>query len=863
MFFRQQVNRMRFTFYDRLDDSAFDARPYAITGETSPKLGHYDDRFGLNLGGPLRIPHIYNGSDKTYFFANYQHDIQTSAVNTFSTVPTIEERSGLFCGTSLYEPFSNPSTPFPAIADPNCTGGLAQQLPINSAAAGLLSYIPTPNLAASVQNFLLQTTLPENTDNLNVHVLHTLNSKWNLNGGYNFESVRGNTISNFPGIGGNQSTRDQSVDFGVSHNWSPRLVESTSINWSRSRLQSLSDNSYGANIAANLGITGVSGQPIDYGIPQISLTNFSGIDDPIPSLVRNQTFRFDDGLTWVHAAHTMQFGGEIRRLQFNTDSSPNPRGQFVFTGLLTSELDASGAPVTGTGSDLADFLLGLPFSTSEQFGNPNTYFRSWGFAAYAQDDWRVNKVFTFEYGVRYDAVTPPVELFNNIVNLDMNPDIATIAASGASCPGCVALVQSGGAGPFSGAFPRALIHGDYDNFAPRIGFAWEPKFIKPRTVVRGGYSIFYNESGYDTLARELAYQPPISTAQTLTSSATEQLTLENGFLPPQSSANFIANTEAVDPFYKNAYAQIWTMGTETSFSQNWILDLTYTGTKGTNLDVLRAPNRAPLGTSAADIQAFRVDPDATGFTYDQSGANSIYNALQVRVMHRFTHGLMLQGIYTYGKSLDDASSIGGGTGTVEQIDGDLAAERGLSTFDIRHQMRVFSMYELPFGQRSRWANHGWTERLFGDWRLMNIFTWQTGMPYTALLGGTASDNGTGANFSLRAEQSGNPNTGVCGGAPLSYFNTSVFGLPATDTYGNERRGAIEGPCTLSWNMSVAKTFRFGPERRHMLNVQWQMQNLTNTPSFNGLGTVYGSSFFGQVTSASSMRTMSLMARFNF
>ncbi|MDE3171062.1 MAG: hypothetical protein KGL75_13040, partial [Acidobacteriota bacterium] len=207
-------------------------------------------------------------------------------------------------------------------------------------------------------------------------------------------------------------------------------------------------------------------------------------------------------------------------------------------------------------------------------------------------------------------------------------------------------------------------------------------------------------------------------------------------------------------------------------------------------------------------------------------------------------------------------------GTVEQIDGNLAAERGLSTFDIRHQMRIFSMYELPFGQRSRWANHGWAEHVFGDWRLLNIFTWQTGTPFTALLGGTASDNGTGANFSLRAEQLGNPNAGICGGSPLNFFNTAAFGLPPADasgnpTYGNERRGAIEGPCTLSWNTSIAKTFRFGPERRHMLNVQWQIQNVTNTPSFNGLGTIFGSSFFGQVTSASSMRTMSLMARFNF
>jgi hypothetical protein len=872
MFFRQQVNRMRFTFYDRLDDSAFDARPYAITGLASPKLSHYDDRFGMNLGGPLIIPHVYNGSDKTYFFANYQHDIQSSAVNTYSTVPTLDERKGLFCGATLYQPFSSPATPFPTVPDTNCAGGIAQQIPISSAAAGLLAYIPKPNFSnpevfGSAQNFLLQATEPANTDNVNVHVLHTINSRFNLNGGYNFESERGTNLSNYPGIGGTESTRDQNVDLGLSHNWSPRLVENTSVNWSRSRIRLLSFNSNGVNIAQQLGISGVSAEPIDYGIPQISFTNFSGIQDPIPSLARNQTFRFDDGLTWIHRNHTMQFGGEIRRMEFNTNSSPDPRGEFVFTGLVTSALTASGAPVPGTGSDFADFLLGNPFSTSEQFGNPNTYFRSWGFAAYAQDDWRVNKVFTFLYGIRYDAVTPPIELFNNIVNLDMNPDIANLAASGATCLRCVQLILPGKTGMYSGAFPRALIHGDFSNFAPRIGFAWQPKFLKPRTVVRGGYSIFYNESGYETLVRELAYQPPVSSAQTLTTSATQLLTLENGFLPLQGSG-LISNTEAVDPFYKNAYAQIWTMGTETSFSEDWILDLTYTGTKGTNLDVLRAPNRAPLGTSQANIQDSRVDPQALGFTYDQSGANSIYNALQVRVMHRFTHGLMLQGIYTYGKSLDDASSIGGGTGTVEQIDGNLAAERGLSTFDIRHQMRVFSMYELPFGQRSRWANHGWREKLFGDWRLMNIFTWQTGTPYTVLLGGTASDNGTGANFSLRAEQIGNPNVGICGGSPLDFFNAGAFGLPPTDAsgnpaYGNERRGAVEGPCTLSWNMSVAKTYRFGPERRHMLNIQWQMQNLTNTPSFNGLGTTFGSLFFGQVTSAASMRTMDLMARFNF
>ncbi len=158
------------------------------------------------------------------------------------------------------------------------------------------------------------------------------------------------------------------MTLGLSHNWSPRLVENMSLNWSRNRIQLLSNNSFGADIAANLGVTGVSPSPIDFGIPLVSFTNFSGINDPIPSLVRNQTLRLGDSLTWTHVKHTMTFGGELRRIDLNTQSNPNPRGGFVFTGIAT-------------GNDFADFLQGLPFNTTEQFGNPNLYLRSWGFAA--------------------------------------------------------------------------------------------------------------------------------------------------------------------------------------------------------------------------------------------------------------------------------------------------------------------------------------------------------------------------------------------------------------------------------------------------------------------------------------------------
>jgi trimeric autotransporter adhesin len=847
---RQAVNRIRFSFYDHYENSVWDAKPYSITGNPVPKPSHYDERFGGNLGGPLKIPHIYNGSDKTFFFVNYQHETQSSALDTYSTVPTAAERSGDFCGLgiTLFNPFSNftgPRTPL----------GNGCQIPtINSAAAGLLAFYPMPNLPGTVQNYLLQSTVPVNSDTLNLHVLHTINAKLSLNGGYNLNSQRQNTFGNFLNTAGTSSTLNQSVTLGLSHNWTSHLVETTQLNWSRSRARVLSDNSFVNDVAGDLGINGVSAEPITFGIPQVNFTSFSALNDPVPSLVRNQTLRLSDSWKWVHGKHTMTVGGEMRRIELNSEANPLPRGSFNFTGVMTSQLTATGQPVPATPQtepfyELADFLLGLPYSTTVQFG-PNIYLRSWDFIGYAQDDWRMSRQFTLLYGLRYEAATPAVDKYNQIANLDLN-----------STATAVDVVTPGSTGPFNGPYPRALIHGDYGNWAPRIGFAWLPRGIKPKTVIRGGYSIFYNVAIYNSLAQKyLSYEPPFATSENLITSGTQVLTLEDGF--PSTSTN-ISNRGGVNPFYKDGYAQIWTLGTETSFSQNWILDLTYTGTKGTDLDLLRAPNRAPLGTSPLDTQDSLQIPNANSFYYDQSGANSIYNALQVRLVHRFTRGVSFQAFYTFAKSLDNASSIGGSSGIVVQQDGNFAAERGLSSFDVRHQLRFLNLYELPFGEHHRLATHGWAERVLSNWRLQNIVTWQTGTPVTAYLGGTASDNGTGASFSLRPDQIATPDLGICGGSPLAFFNTAAFATPAAGMYGDERRGAIEGPCKFNWNASLAKSFRFGPRERHHLDIRWEVQNLTNSPAFSGLSATLGSSSFGRVTSAGSMRTMDVMARFNF
>ncbi|MGH9729846.1 MAG: TonB-dependent receptor [Candidatus Acidiferrales bacterium] len=842
--FRAQVNRIHYGFAETYQNSAFNARPYSLTEANPPKIGYYNERLLFNAGGPLKIPHIYDGSDKTFFFANYSLNRQQSPQDVFSTVPTQAERGGNFCGVvpQLYDPFSNSNGPRTPLG---CSIPVGMQ---DNAALGLLKYIPPANLPGTVQNYHLETTVPQSSDSVNIHILHTISRKFSVNGGYNFNSSRSNTLGDFLTLGGTSSSRNQNVDLRFVQTWSPRLTNNSSVNWSRSRIRILSDNSFVNDISGQLGIGGISNAPINFGIPGINFTNFTGLSDPIPSLVRNQTLRFNDTVTYVLPKHTITVGGEVRRMQDNNQADPIPRGQFNFTGLMTSQLDSSGQPVPGQlGVDFADFLLGVPQTTQLQFGSTNTYFRNWGFIGFAQDDWRIRPRFTFEFGLRYEVETPPIELFNKIANLDVNSDITQAQ-----------VVTPGQPGPFSGSLPRSLIRGSYNNWAPRFGMAWKP-FAKHAFIVRSGYSIFYSESVYGHLASELANQPPWAQAQFLSSSASQFLTLENGFpaQPSQPSSGIITNTIAVDPNYAVPQIQIWDLGLEQQLPRSWVLDVTYTGTKGANLDILRAPNR--LVQLNGDVRRI---PNVGGFTLDQSGAESIYHALQVRLQKRMSRGLTVYGVYTFGKSLDDASSIGGGSPVVEQQDGNLRAEWGRSASDVRHQLRTFGVYELPFGPRQRWAHHGWQASLLGNYRLNVITTVSSGQPYTAL--GPPSDNtASGGGFSERANQIGDPCLPAGQRTPLNFFNTAAFVAPPVGTFGDASRNTICGPGSFSINAGLSKSMVFGKDQQRRMTLAWQVQNLTNTPNFSGLSTVVNSFTYGRVTRAGSMRTMNLSLRVNF
>jgi hypothetical protein len=862
---RQRINRMHYSFYDTYGNSIFNARPYPLTGVETAKLPSWQEQFGGNIGGPLVIPHIYNGRNKTFFYLNFEANWQRSTLYQFSTVPTMAERGGDFSDVAtgsaggataaqLFCPTLNPVAGCPAgmamgsqLVSPTTGASL-----INPIATALLKFVPQANLPGLTDNFEFQTLLPSATDRFNARVNHTISQKLSMLVVYNLSASHSHSFDDFPSLEGSTDTLGQSAQIGLTQNWSKEMINSTNLYFTRSRSQSLNLFSNTDDAAAALGISGVSTDPLFYGLPTIGLTNFTGITTPPSSLQRSQTWRFVNSLEILKPKHTVTIGYEMRRVDQDSLSDPTPNGAFTFDGLLTSQLNSSGQQVTGTGYDFADFLLGLPQATSIRYGTPSVYFHNWAFIGYAQDDFRVNAHFSVLYGLRYEAFTPPDETYNHIANLDVNPSFTEVA-----------LVLPGDAGPFNGTFPLSLVRGQWDHFSPRIGIAWRPtnKLLagKHGTTVRAGYGIFYNESIYHQLATEMANQPPFAFAQTLEASTTTALTLADGF--PTQSSTVVPNTVAVNPNYKIGYAQIWNLSAERQMTTNISLVLTYTGTKGTNLDMLLGLSGATNLNAETAGQSTSV-ANAQGFTYDTDGANSIYNALQVRVQKRMTHGLMINGTYTYGKSIDNASTIGGGQQVIVQDINDFEAERGLSSFDVRNMLRLNYSYALPFGDREPYFTRGWKRRAFGDWRISGSVSAQTGTPYTARVNDPSCEILPG-DFSERADQVSDSALPASERTTTDWFNTAAFTTPVGTCIGDAPRNTIIGPGSFTTNFSVNRGIQYGRDGLRRVDIAWNVTNLTNTPSFSGLSTVVGSSTFGRVLSAGAMRTMNFTARWNF
>jgi hypothetical protein len=619
------------------------------------------------------------------------------------------------------------------------------------------------------------------------------------------------------------------------------LNNNASLAFSRSISKSTPFFAYKENIAANLGITGTDQSPIDYGPPSVSFNNFGGLSDGTASLNRSQTTNFTDTVTWVYKRkHNVTFGMGYRRMQNNPLSYSNSRGSLSFGGLLTSGFNADGTTIPNTGFDFADFLLGYPQTSSRRIGDSNNYFRGQAYNWYVVDDFRVSARLTLNLGLRYEYFTPYTELQGHLANLDVNPALTAVSLVTAANP----------IGLYTGQFPSGLVNPDKNNYSPRLGFAWRLSNKNSR-LIRGGYSIFFSGSAYSQIATKMAAQPPFANSASLSTSLTDPLTVQDAF--PLVASTTIANTFAIDKNYKLAYAQTWSLAFQQTLPQNILMELEYIGTKGTGLDLLEVPNELPPNSPLSLTQ----NSSTSAFSYMTDHADSIFHAGQVRLTRRFTRGMSAVALYTFSKSIDNASTFSGGTGgTIVQNPNDFSADRGLSTFDQRHNFTLTYLLSSPVGIHGLFRNGGWKTKAFAGWTFNGTFSAHTGNPLTALISGNIARGAVIGQ--LRAEATGAPEYG--GTNP--YFNTAAFELPPAGQFGDAARDTITGPALVSLNGALNRAFRFG-ETRRQLQFRLSANNMLNHVQITSFGTTVNSATYGLATGASSTRSVTMLMRFNF
>jgi trimeric autotransporter adhesin len=845
---RIRNEQIRGQFSATLAGSALDAAPYSLTGEPTDKPDYFRQQYSLMIGGPLKVPGLYKGDRKTSFMLNYSGNHSATPIDVYSTVPTAAARAGDF--SSIARTIVDPVTGEPF------AGNQIPSSRIDPGSRALLDYIPLPNQDGDRQNFRFTSTTVTNTDDVNLRLVHSFGSNSSqrqgrppvggepgfgmgpasrfagrggvtVNFGLHYRRGASDQTTAIPTLAGASRTTGWDVPAGVNFSkWGG--FHSIRLQFNRSRADVRNLYAGVTDVAGLAGIAGASSDPFDWGLPSLSFSTVSSLNDITPSHRLDQTIGLSYSVVHVHKRHALRWGGDVRWSRTDSRRDSNPNGSFVFTGLYT------GADGTA-GLDFADFLLGLPQEAVLQYGPGTDRFRSHSYDFFVQDDWRIRSNLTLNAGLRYEYWAPYSEASNQLATLDANASFTAVAP-----------VTSGNSGPFTGAYPATLVFPDRNNFAPRVGLAWKPA---AKWTLRGGYGVNYVVGAYLPIAQQLAASPPFATTATVLGTVADPILLRTVFA--SSTGGDTENTYGIDPGYRLGFVHIWNVDLQREVSRTFVVAVGYTGTRGGGLDIQRAPNRMPDGLKTADIPPF---------TWESSQGHSIMHSLTLRVRKRLTSGLSAGASYTLSKAMDNASTIGGGVAVVAQNDQDLDAEWGLSSFDQRQRLDLDATYELPFGPDRRWLNDGALAVLFGGWMWSGDARFATGSPYTARLLSNVSDVSRGSNGSLRADYNGAP-IDLADSTIPEYFNTAAFSIPASGHYGTAGRNTIIGPGTSVVNMALTRNVVFAGTRG--LSVRVQASNIFNLVQFASIDTVVNSPTFGRVISARPMRSVQVVARVRF
>jgi len=824
-----------------LDNSALDARPYSLSGGQTPKSAYSRITMLATIGGPVRIPHfLQNGPN---FFVAYQWTRSADASTAAGMVPTALERSGDLSG--LLNAQGQPV----AIYNPATGLLMTGSIPVSAQAAALLNLYPMPSPSGNSRyNYQAEVLNNAHADAMQARLNKSLGRREQVYGGFGFRSMRAGSVNLLDFL---DTTNTLGIDANANwqHRFNHQITALFGYHFTRQRTEVRPEFEHARNISGQAGIGGNDQDPADWGPPALAFSSgLFPLSDAESAFNRNRTEAASVNISMMRRKHNLIFGADFRRQEFNEYQQANPRGRFTFTGGATH---APGSTSTATGSDIADFLFGIPDTSAIAFGNPDKYFRQSVYDAYFTDDWRLRPEFSINAGMRWDYGAPMTELFGRLVNLDIVPGFA------AATP----VVGKNPIGSLTGTkYPGSLLRPDHRGFEPRIGISWRP--IPASTlVVRAGYGIYDDTSVYLSAAESMAQQAPLSTSLSVANSTACPLTLANGF---RNCAGTTADTFAVDPNLRVGYAQTWSLSAQRDMPWAMVMIATYMGTRGVHGMQEFLPNTYPIGA------ANPCPACAVGFVYRTSGGNSTRQAGQMQLRRRLRSGFTATADYTFAKALDDDAQVGAqghtsvaggeqssGNPAIAQNWRDLRAEHALSTFDQRHLVKMQLQYTVGMGIHGGTLLSGWRGRALKEWTGMAQIQAGTGRPEAPMF--LATVPGTGVTGTIRPSLTG---ASIYAASTLGYhLNASAFSQPAAGAWGNARRDAITGPNQFSLDAALSRSFTL----RKTLNLDLRIDttNLMNHAVFTGWNTTVNSATFGLPASVNAMRSLQATGRLRF
>jgi len=862
------TNRFRGSLFEYLRNDRLDAANFfaPVAGDRKVKPSLRYNVFGGTIGGPIR-------RDRTFFFFGFEGSRRGQGNTRTLTVPAELQKSGDFSQT-----FDARGNVIP-VYDPNSTrvegtrtlrtqfaGNRIPLDRLDPVAANLLPFYPVANRPADnisgANNFRSNFVNRITRNNFTVKLDHNLGSKDKLSGRYLYNSDDEARTSVFPNPASetdNDVVRHQQYWYG---SWT-RVISSALIHELRftyaNRVNHAFSQGLGGGWPTKLGIRGVP----DDAFPQITVAGMTtlGSGNHERRQFPIEQYQVVSNLSWVQGRHALKFGAEVRPSYNYEVNRPSVSGQFNFPTLPTGQ---PGTAASGFG--LASLLVGFP--TGLTVRETQLLDRSsWYLAVFAQDDWTVRRDLTLNLGLRLETDTPIVDASNRMNGFDaaaINPVSRT--------PGVVRFAGVNGwrASPYDT---------DWNNFGPRVGFAWKP-FGSTKTVVRAGYGIF--------IAHPFDHGAPTSASLGFELSAnlnspdqgiTAPFFLRNGvpglnLAAPELNDGFgavavgRATTTAVtffEPGRRAGYAQQFNFGVQRELRGRVLVEVSYLGNLSRKLP---SPN-LPINQIRPEIlgpgnstQRDRPFPQFSNVSvvFPSLGV-SAYHAGVARMEKRFSQGFNLVSTYTWSKFLnntDEGGSALGDGGTYSDFY-NRRADRGPSDNDIRHRFTWSSVYELPVGKGRRFLSHHPARHILGEWGIGSVVTLRGAAPFTV----TTQTNTTFA-FSAggqRADVLRNPNLPNAGRALDRWFDTAAFQQPANYRFGNQGMNILRGDGDVNFNFSILRDFPISEEKG--VQFRGEFFNMFNHPNFGLPGHTLGGPGFGIVNSASPARRIQLGLRMTF